>query len=100
MTSGPPEIAKPSANRTAPGPKVSSAIAPIEGSIAIDPIKDIGIAFTFNDFKPDSDIVDKDRMPGKPPLPIGSVFGPHSHFMILSFGSRLKRTETPMSGIV
>jgi len=96
--SRPPELAKPATNRSEPGPKRSSAIALVECSIAIDPVKDIGVAFTFDDFKPDGDIVDEDRMPGKPSLPGGSVFGSHSHFMILSFGSLLKRTGTPMSG--
>ena len=75
-------------NRSVPGAKLSSAITPIEGSIAIDPIKDIGVASSFDDFKPDSHIVDKDRMPGKPSLPVGSVLGSHSHVMIPSFGSR------------
>ena len=100
MTSGSPEVTERVPRRNAPGLKLSSAIVPVERSVAIDPIEDIGVASSFDDFKPDSDIVDKDGMPGKPSFPVGSVFGSHSHVMIPSFGSQLKRTESPMSGIV
>jgi hypothetical protein len=95
MTSGSPNIAQPSANGNVRSVKLSSAIVLVDCSIAIDPIKYIGIPFSFDDFKPDSNIVDNDGMPGKPSVPACSVLGSYSHFMILSFGSRMKRTEEP-----
>jgi hypothetical protein len=95
MTSGSPNIAQPSANGSVRGVKLSSAIVLVDCSIAIDPIKYIRIPFSFDDFKPDSNIVDNDGMPGKPSVPACSVLGSYSHFMILSFGSRMKRTEEP-----
>jgi hypothetical protein len=61
-------------------------IAPVDYSIAMDPIKYVGIPFSFDDFKPDSNIIDNDRMPGKPFLPTGSVFRSFPQFMILSVG--------------
>jgi hypothetical protein len=100
MTSGLPEIAKSATNRNVPGSKGFSAIAPIKGSVAIDPVEDIGVAFSFDDFKPDSLIVDKDGMPGKPFFPAGSVRGSHSHFMILPFWLVAKAHRTALSGIV
>jgi hypothetical protein len=98
MTSGSPNIAQPSPNRSVRGVKLSSVIVLVDCSIAIDPIKYIGIPFSFDDFKPDSNIIDNDGMPGKPSVPACSVFGSYSHFMILSFGSRMKRTEEPRVG--
>jgi hypothetical protein len=98
MTSGSPNIAQPSPNRSVRGVKLSSVIVLVDCSIAIDPIKYIGIPFSFDDFKPDSNIIDNDGMPGKPSVPACSVFGSYSHFMILSFGSRMKRTEEPRAG--
>jgi hypothetical protein len=98
MTLGSPNIAQPSPNRSVPDAKLVSVIVPVDCSIAIDPIKYIRVPFSFDDFKPDSNIIDNDRMPGKPSLPAGSVLGPYSHFMILSFGSRMKRTEEPGVG--
>ena len=78
--------------------KLSSAIVLVDCSIAIDPIEYIRIPFSFDDFEPDSNIVDNDGMPGKPSLPACSIFGSYPHFMILSFGSRMKRTEEPRVG--
>jgi hypothetical protein len=78
-------ISLPSPNRNGPDAKPLSAFLPIDCSIAIDPIKYIGVSSSFYDFKPDSNVIDNDRMPGKPSLPACSVFGAHSHFMILSF---------------
>jgi hypothetical protein len=97
MMSGSPNIAQPSPNRTKRDAKLSSVIV-LDCSIAIDPIKYIRIPFSFDDFKPDSNIIDNDGMPGKPSAPAGSVFGSYSHFMILSFGLRIKRTEEPRVG--
>jgi hypothetical protein len=99
MMSGSPNIAQPSPNRSERDTKLSSMIV-LDCSIAIDPIKYIRIPFSFDDFKPDSNIIDNDGMPGKPSAPAGSVFGSYSHFMILSFGLRIKRTEEPVLGIV
>jgi hypothetical protein len=98
MMSGSPNIAQPSPNRSERGAKLSSVIVLVDCSIAIDPIKYIRIPLSFDDFKPDSSIVDNDGMPGKPSPPAGSVFGSYSHFMILSFGLRIKRTEEPRVG--
>lgn len=95
--SGSPNIAQPSPNPGERNAKLSSVIV-LDCSIAIDPIKYIRIPFSFDDFKPDSNIIDNDGMPGKPPAPAGSVFGFYSHFMILSFGLRIKRTEEPVLG--
>jgi hypothetical protein len=95
MMSGSPNIAQSSPNRSVRGAKLSSVTVLVDCSIAIDPIKYIGIPFSFDDFKPDSNIIDNDGMPGKPSVPACSVFGSYSHFMILSFGSRMKRTEEP-----
>jgi hypothetical protein len=81
-----------------PGTKLWSAIVSVERSVAIDPIKNVGVALSFDDFKPDNDIVDEDGMPGKPSLPAGSVFGSYPHVMIPPFGSQLKRTEKPRDG--
>ena len=97
MMSGSPNIAQPSPNRSKRDAKLSSVIV-LDCSIAIDPIKYIRIPFSFDDFKPDSNIIDNDGMPGKPSAPAGSVFGSYSHFMILSFGLRIKRTEEPRVG--
>jgi hypothetical protein len=80
------------------GVKLSSVIVLVDCSIAIDPIKYIGIPFSFDDFKPDSNIIDNDGMPGKPAVPACSVVGSYSHVMILSVGSRMKRTEEPRVG--
>jgi hypothetical protein len=98
MTSGSPNVAQPSPNRSVRGAKLSSVTVLVDCSIAIDPIKYIGIPFSFDDFKPDSNIIDNDGMPGKPSVPACSVFGSYSHFMILSFGSRMKRTEELRAG--
>jgi hypothetical protein len=100
MMSGSPNIAQPSPNRSERDTKLSSRIVVLDCSIAIDPIKYIRIPFSFDDFKPDSNIIDNDGMPGKPSAPAGSVFGSYSHFMILSFGLRIKRTEEPVLGTV
>jgi hypothetical protein len=100
MLSGSPETAKPLPNRNVPGTKLSSAIVSVECSVAIDPIKNVGVALSLDDLEPDNDIVDEDGMPGKPSLPACPVLGSYSHVMILSFGSQLKRTESPVSGIV
>ena len=80
--------------------KLSSAIVLVDCSIAIDPIKYIGIPFSFDDFKPDSNIIDNDGMPGKPSPPAGSVFWSHSHLMILSFGLRKSAPKSPVLGTV
>src|SRR5262245_19655866 len=98
MMSGSPNIAQPSPNRGTRGAVLSSVIVLVDCSIAIDPIEYIRIPFSFDDFKPDRNIVDNDGMPGKPSPPAGSVFGSYSHFMILSFGLRIKRTEEPRVG--
>jgi hypothetical protein len=98
MMSCSPNIAQPSPSRSERGAELSSVIVLVDCSIAIDPIKYIRIPFSFDDFKPDSNIIDNDGMPGKPSPPVGSVFGSYSHFMILSFGSRMKRTEEPCVG--
>jgi hypothetical protein len=99
MISGSPNIAQFSPNRRVRGAKLSCAIVLFDCSIAIDPIKYIGIPFSFDDFEPDSNIIDNDGMPGKPSLPAGSVFGSYSHFMILSFGSR-SAPKSPVLGAV
>jgi hypothetical protein len=93
MMSGFPTVAKPSPTRRPPDARVFSAISLIKYSIAIDPIKYIRIPLSFYYFKPDSNVVNKNRMPSKPSLPFSSIFGFHSHFVILSFGSRMRRTE-------
>ena len=85
MMSGSPNIAQPSPNWSERGAKLSCVIVLVDCSIAIDPIKYIRIPFSFDDFKPDSNIIDNDGMPGKPSSPAGSVFGSFSHFVILSF---------------
>lgn len=97
MMSGSPNIAQPSPNRSERDAKASSVII-LDCSIAIDPIEYIRIPFSFDDFKPDSNIIDDDGMPGKPSAPAGSVFGSYFHFMILPFGLRIKRTEEPRVG--
>jgi hypothetical protein len=99
MMSGSPNIAQPSPNRSERDAKLSSVIV-LDCSIAIDPIKYIRIPFSFDDFQPDSNIVDNDRMPGKPSAPAGSVFGSYSHFMILSFGLRKSAPKSPVLGTV
>jgi len=86
MISGSPNIAQASPNPSEAGEKPSSVIAPVDYSIAVDPIKYVGVPSSFDDFKPDSNIVDNDGVPGKPSLPTGSVFRSFSHLMILSFG--------------
>jgi hypothetical protein len=91
-------IGPPSRNRDGPDAKLLSAIVPIDCSVAVDPIKYIRVPPSFDDFEPDSYTIDNDRMPGKPSLPAGSVFGSHSHFMVLSFGSRTKRDKQPRVG--
>jgi hypothetical protein len=93
MMSGFPTVAKPSPTSRPPEARVFSAISFINFSIAIDPIKYIRIPFSFYYFKPDSNIINNNRMPSKPGLPRGSIFGFHSHFVILSFGSRMQRAE-------
>ena len=95
--SGSPNIAHRTPNRSEPDAKLSSGII-LDCSIAIDPIKYIRIPLPFDDFKPDSNIIDNHGMPGKPSAPAGSVFGFYSHFMILSFGLRIKHTEEPRTG--
>jgi hypothetical protein len=97
MMSGSPNIAQPSPNRSERDANLSSVIV-LDCPVAIDPIKYIRIPFSFDDFQPDSNIIDNDGMPGKPSAPAGSVFGSYSHFMILSFGLRIKRTEEPHVG--
>jgi hypothetical protein len=92
MMSGFPTVAKPSPTRRPPHARVFSAISLSKYSVAIDPIKYIRIPFSFYYFKPDSNVINNNRMPSKPSLPFSSIFGFHSHFVILSFGSRMKRT--------
>ena len=91
--SGFPTVAKPLRTRRPPDARVFSAISSIKYSIAIDPIKYIRIPFSFYYFKPNSNVINNNRMPSKPSLPFSSIFGFHSHFVIPSFGSRMKRTE-------
>src|SRR5277367_2533937 len=98
MPSGSPT--QPSPNRNVPCAKLFPANVLIDCPIAIDPIEYIGLSLSFDDFKPDSNIVDNDGMPGKPFPPNGSVLGCFFHLMILSFGSRMKRTEEPCVGAV
>ena len=100
MMSRSPKTTKPLPNGNVPGTKLSPAIVPVECPVAVDPIEDIGVASSFDDFKPNGDIVDKNGKPGKPSLPARPVLGSHSHVMIPSFGSQLARTESPVSGIV
>ena len=100
MTSGSPIVAKPSQTEAPQETSEFSRTIPVNYSIAIDPIKYIRIPFSFDDFKPDSNIIDNDGMPGKPSAPASSVFGSYSHFMILSFGLQIKRTEEPVLGTV
>ena len=97
MMSGAPKTAKPLPNRSTPGAKLSPAIVPVERSVAVDPVKDIGIAPSFDDFKPNGDIVDQDGMPGKPSLPARPVLGFHSHVMIPSFAVKAHR-KAPCRG--
>ena len=82
--SGSPDIAQAPHNPAEPAEKPSSVITPVDCSVAIDPIKYVRVPPSFDGFKPDGNIIDKDGMPGKPSLPAGSVFGSFSHFMILS----------------
>jgi hypothetical protein len=79
MMSGFPVVAKSSPARNPPEVKVSSPITSIDYSIAIDPIEYIGMPFSFYYLEPDSNIVDDDRMPGKPSSPLGPVFGFYFH---------------------
>jgi hypothetical protein len=97
--SGFPDITQPSPNRSERDAKASSVIV-LDCSIAIDPIKYIRITFSFDDFKPDSNIIDNHGMPGKPSAPAGSVFGSYSHFKILSFGLRISAPKNPVLGTV
>src|SRR5262245_61667514 len=83
MTSGFPNIPQPSSDRRVRSAQLSSVIVLFDCSIAIDPIKYIRIPLSFDDFQPDSSVIDNDGMPGKPSPPTGSVFGSYSHFMIL-----------------
>ena len=99
MMSGSPNIAQPSPNRSERDAKASSVII-LDCSIAIDPIEYIRIPLSFDDFKPDSNIIDNHGMPGKPSAPAGSVFGSYSHFMILSFGLRISAPKNPVLGTV
>jgi len=96
--SGFPDIAQPSPSRSVRGAKLSFATLLVDSSIAVDPIEYIGISFSFDDLEPDGRIIDEDGMPGKPSPPAGSVFGSYFHFMILSLGSQMKRTEEPRVG--
>ena len=93
-----PKTAKPLPDRNAPATKLASAIVPVERPVAIDPIKDIGIASSLDDLEPNNDIVDEDGVPGKPSLPAGSVLGSYSHVMIPSFGSRVSAPKAPCWG--
>jgi hypothetical protein len=83
-TSSSPIINQPSREPSEPGARPLSAVVLIDFSIAVDPIKYIGVPSSFNDFKPDGDIVDNDGVPGKPFSPVHSVLGPYSHVMPLS----------------
>jgi hypothetical protein len=84
ITSGSPILAKPSQAKEPPETSVSLRTISIDHSIAIDPIKYIGIPFSFHYFKPHGNIVDNDRMPSEPSSPRRSVFGAYFHFMILA----------------
>jgi hypothetical protein len=86
---------KPSQTKAPQETSVFSATIPINYSIAIDPIKYIRIPFSFHYFKPHSNIVNNNRMPGEPSLPPRSVLGSYFHLRILSFGSWMKCTEEP-----
>lgn len=83
MMSGLPTVAEPSPTRRPPEAREFAEISFTNYSIAINPIKYIRIPFSLYYFKPDSNIINNDRMPGKPFLPCGSIFGFHSHFVIL-----------------
>jgi hypothetical protein len=83
-TSSSPIINQPSREPSEPGARPLSAIVPVDCSIAVDPIKYIGVPSSFDDFKPDGHIVDNDGVPGKPFSPVHSVLGPYSHLMPLS----------------
>jgi hypothetical protein len=93
MPSRSPIVAK--SSLTPPDSRLSFGTISIDHSITINPIKYIGVASPFYDFKPDGDIIDDDGMPSEPSLPRLSVFRSYFHFMILSFGARMKRSEEP-----
>jgi uncharacterized NAD(P)/FAD-binding protein YdhS len=95
MTSGSPIVAKPSQTEAPQETSEFSRTIPVNYSIAIDPIKYIGISFSFHYFEPHSNIVNNNGMPSEPSLPPRSVLGSYFHLRILSFGSRMKRTEEP-----
>jgi len=59
----------------------------MEDSIAVDPIKYVGIPLSFDDFEPDRDVINDDGMPGKPFSPFGPVPGFDFHFIRPSFWS-------------
>jgi hypothetical protein len=84
MMLGFPTVAEPSPTRSPTDAKVFSPITSINYSVAIDPIKYIGVPFSFYYFEPDSNIINNDGMPGKPSSPFGSVSGFYSHFIVHS----------------
>jgi hypothetical protein len=59
--------------------KPLSPAAAIDGSVAVDPIENIGMPPPFDELKPDRYIVNDDGMPGKPPPPGYSVLGHYFH---------------------
>jgi hypothetical protein len=74
-------VAKSSAARNPPEVEVSSTIASMDHSIAIDPIEYIRMPSSLYYFEPDGNIVNYDWMPGKPRSPFGPVFGFYFHFI-------------------
>jgi hypothetical protein len=80
-TSGFSAVAKSSSARNPPEVEVSSTIASIDYSIAIDPIEYIRMPSSLYYFEPDGNIVNYDWMPGKPSSPLGPVFGFYFHFI-------------------
>jgi hypothetical protein len=92
MMSGFQAVAKSSQARNPPEVKVSSPMTSIDNPIAVDPVENIGIPFSFDYFEPDGDIVDDDRMPGKPSSPLGSVFGFYFHLIHPFILVRARRT--------
>src|SRR5215470_17483419 len=79
--SGFPAVAQPSSFANPSERKESSAVVSIEDSIAVDPIKYVGIPLSFDDFEPDRDVINDDGMPSKPFSPFGPVPGFDFHFI-------------------
>jgi hypothetical protein len=99
-TSGFPAVAQPSSIANPSERKEFSPVTSIDDSIAVDPIKYVGIPLSLNDFEPDRDVINDDGMPGKPFSPFGPVLGFDFHFIHPSFWSANGAAKRPVHGTV